>query len=77
MKAVTLSAICTGRLYPQVIFLVLIAVKRLSRPRDHSAAGRMRSMQNSSDPIGNRTRASLYRATASNVRTSNLKIWID
>jgi hypothetical protein len=40
----------------QKISLVVISVKRLSRPQDHSAAGRIMSMKNSSDAIGNRTR---------------------
>ena len=33
-------------LTPQEIFLVLITVKRLSRPQGHSAAGRIMSMKN-------------------------------
>jgi hypothetical protein len=40
---------------PQEIFLVLIYVKRLSQPQGHSAAGRIMSMKNSNDTIGNRT----------------------
>jgi hypothetical protein len=51
-----LSVLCTGRLYPQEIFLVLISVKRMSQPQGHSAAGRIMSMKNSSDTIGNRCR---------------------
>jgi len=50
IKVVRSSALLTGRLYPQEIFLVL----RLSQPQGHSAAGRM-SMKNSSNTIGNRT----------------------
>ena len=50
------SALCTGHLYPQAIFLVLISGKRLSQPEGHSAAGRIMSMKNSDDTIGNRTR---------------------
>ena len=56
MKVVRLSALRTGRLYPQEIFLVLISVKRLSQPQGHSAAGRIMSMKNSNETIGNRTR---------------------
>jgi hypothetical protein len=37
-------------------FLVLISVKRLSRPQGHRATGRIRSIEKSSDLIGNRTR---------------------
>jgi hypothetical protein len=36
-------------------FLVLISVKRLSRPQGHSAAGRIWSIEKSSDLIWNRT----------------------
>jgi hypothetical protein len=46
----------TGRLYPQEIHLVLISVKRLSRPQGHSATGRIISLKNSNDTIGNQTR---------------------
>jgi hypothetical protein len=56
MNVARLSALRTGRLYPQKIFLVLIAVKRLSGPQGHSAAGRIMSIKNSNDTIGNRTR---------------------
>jgi hypothetical protein len=54
MKVVRLSALRTGRLY-QEIFLVLIYVKRLSRPQGHSATERM-SMINSNDTSGIGTR---------------------
>jgi hypothetical protein len=53
---VRLSALRNGRLYPQEIHLVLISVERLSRPQGHSATGRIMSLKNSNDTIGNRTR---------------------
>jgi hypothetical protein len=46
MKVARLSVLRTGCLYPQEIFLVLISVKRLSRPQ---------IMTNSNDTIGNRS----------------------
>jgi hypothetical protein len=55
MKVIRLSALRTGRLYPQEIFLVLISVKRLSQPQGHTAAGRIMTMKISIDTIGNRT----------------------
>ena len=58
IKVVRLSALRTGLLYPEEVFLVLISVRGWVDPQGHSAAGRIMSMKNSNDTIGNRTRAS-------------------
>jgi hypothetical protein len=51
--AVRLSVLLVGCPLPPGRFLVLISVKRLSRPQGHSAAGRIRSIEKSNDLIGN------------------------
>ena len=56
MKVVRLSALRTGHLYPQEISLVLISIRGWVDPQGHSAAGRIISMKNSNDTIGNRIR---------------------
>jgi hypothetical protein len=43
--AVRLSALCAGHPLPPGIFLVLISVKRLSRPQGHNVAGRVRYIE--------------------------------
>jgi len=55
MKVVSLSAQSSGCTYPEEIFLVLISV-RGCQPQGHSAAGKIVSITNSKDTIGNRTR---------------------
>jgi hypothetical protein len=54
--AARFSAQCAGRPLPPGRFVVLISVKRLSRPQGHSGAGRIRSIAKSDYYIGNRTR---------------------
>ena len=56
MKVVRLSALRTNRLYPPGSIHGTHFHYRLSRPQGHSAAGRIMSMKNSNDTIGNRTR---------------------
>jgi len=56
MKVVWLSALGTGRLYLPGNFPGTHFCWNLSQPQGHSAAGRIMSMKNSSDTIGNRTR---------------------
>jgi len=56
MKVVKLSALRTGRLYPSGNIPGTHFYYRLSQPQGHSAAGRIMSMKNSNDTIGNRTR---------------------
>ena len=56
MKMVSLSALRTGHVYPPGNIPVSHFCKRLSRPQGHSAAGRIMSIKNSNDTIGNRTR---------------------
>jgi hypothetical protein len=54
-KVVRLSALRTGRLYPQEIFLVHISFSDWVNPKNLSAARRIMSMKNSNNTIGNRT----------------------
>jgi hypothetical protein len=56
--------------------LLLISVKRLSRPKGHSAAGRIMSMKHSNDTIGNRSRdlpvcSAVYQPLRHRVLSSN------
>jgi len=54
MKVVRLSAVRTGSVYPPGD--IPRKGQRLTRPQDHSAAGRIRQMKNPDHPIVNRTR---------------------
>ena len=51
-----MSALHTDRLDLPERSLALIYIKRLSRPQGLNEAGRIRSMKNLKDPIGNPTR---------------------
>ena len=53
---VMLSALSTGRLYPPGNIPGTHFCQRLSRPQGHSSAGRIISMKNFNDTIGNQTR---------------------
>ena len=55
-KVVRLSALRTSRLYPPENIPGTHFCQRLSQPQGHSAAGRIMSMKNSNDTIGNPTR---------------------
>jgi hypothetical protein len=52
---VRLSALSIGRLYAPGNIPGIHFCQRLSRPQSHNAAGRIMSMRNSNDTIGNRT----------------------
>jgi hypothetical protein len=56
MQVVRMSGLRTGRLYPQGNVPGTHFCYRLSRPQGHRVAGRIKSMTNANDTIGNRTR---------------------
>jgi hypothetical protein len=56
MKLVRFSAIRTDRFYSPGNILGTHFCYRLSRPQVHNAVGRIISMKNANDTIGNRTR---------------------
>jgi len=56
MKVMRLSALHTSRLYPPGNISGTHSFQGLSLLQDHSAAGRIMSMKNSNDTIGNRIR---------------------
>ena len=56
MNLTVLSALGNVRLYPPVNIPGTHFWYRLIRPQGHSAAGKIKSIENSHDTIGNRTR---------------------
>jgi len=56
MKVERFSVLCTGRLYPQEIFLVLISVRSWVNPHAIVRPEGFSQRRNSNDTIGNRTR---------------------
>ena len=56
MKVVSLAAVRTGRLYPRIYSWYSFLLEAESTLVPHTAAGRIMSMKNSNDTIGNRTR---------------------
>jgi len=56
MKVVRLSALHTGRLYPPTGIPCIHSCQRPGRTRDHIATGRIKSMKNLKDSIGNWSR---------------------
>ena len=55
-RVAKLSALRTGRLYPPGNTPGTHLCWRMIRPQSHSATGRIKSMKNHNDPVGNRTR---------------------
>jgi len=67
VKVVRLSALRTGRLYPQGNIPGTHFCQRLSQPQGHSVAGRIMSMKNSSDTMRNPTRNLTARSLRHNI----------
>jgi hypothetical protein len=76
INVVRLSALGTGCLYRQEVFLVLISVKRLSRPQGHSATGRIMSMKNSNDTSASSERNFSVAGLVLQVGRNNLTQWM-
>jgi hypothetical protein len=74
--AVRLSALLAGCSLVPRRFLVLISVKRLSRPQGHSAAGRIRSVEKSNDLIGNQTRDLPACSISASINNANASILV-
>jgi hypothetical protein len=56
MKVISSPALRTGRLFPRANITSTHFCYSLSQPQGHSAYGRIRSMKNYNDTIGNRSR---------------------
>ena len=75
MKVVGLSALDTGYLYLPGNTSGTNLCQRLSQPQGHSAAGRIFSMKNFNDTIGNRTRDLPVYSTYNVKKKSNLPVY--